>query len=366
MKKMIKLILVVFGFLLIIMAIFFIAAMLSGKGEIEPFYDENGNILENSIAEKVFVDINGRENGMIIRGKNIDNPVVLFISGGPGVPEYWLNVSYEKQYPNRLEEEFTVCWWDYMGEGLSYDEDISPKDITIEKLAADAVEVTQYLQERFGQEKIYLMAHSGGTPLGLYLAQNNPEQFYCYFSMGQVVNEGNCRYEAGYYYLKDYFDETGNKRALRKLDKLIQEENGELTILNEEKIGMEWESLLLMAEAATFREMKSDAFGIFFPQMFSSCYTFSEKIDYWRGKMLLAKSPYAAYTVSLTDEQPAKIPIYFMSGYYDYTTPVSLVEELYENLEAPDKAFYLFENSAHSPLWEENDEVMEVMRKYVR
>ena len=32
MKKMIKLILVVFGFLLIIMAIFFIAAMLSGKG----------------------------------------------------------------------------------------------------------------------------------------------------------------------------------------------------------------------------------------------------------------------------------------------------------------------------------------------
>lgn len=65
--------------------------------------------MENSIAENTFIDVNGREKGLIIRGKNLDNPVLLFISGGPGVPEYWLNDAYAKEHPNKLEDEYTVC-----------------------------------------------------------------------------------------------------------------------------------------------------------------------------------------------------------------------------------------------------------------
>lgn len=48
------------------------------------------------------------------------------------------------------------------------------------------------------------------------------------------------------------------------------------------------------------------------------------------------------------------IPICLLSGYYDSTTPVTLVKELYEKIEAPEKAFYEFGDSVHSPLWEEN------------
>ena len=104
---------------------------------------------------------------------------------------------------------------------------------------------------------------------------------------------------------------------------------------------------------------------IFFPQIFSGCYTFTEKLHYWQGKALLSRSSYAEYGIGVDAPKPAQIPIYFISGYYDYTTPVTQARKLYEALEAPDKAFYEFADSAHSPLWEENDAVLEVMRKYV-
>lgn len=42
------------------------------------------------MAEKCFVEINGVKMGMIIKSKNISNPVLLFVHGGPGMLEYFL------------------------------------------------------------------------------------------------------------------------------------------------------------------------------------------------------------------------------------------------------------------------------------
>ena len=158
---------------------------ITGTGTIEPFLDDNGQILEGSIAEKTYLDVNGSRNGMIIRGKDTGNPVLLFISGGPGVPQYFLN----EYYDNKIEEYFTVCWWDYKGEGLSFSSSYTPEDITLSGLKDDAISVTEYLKDRFGKEKIYLMAHSGGTPLGIILAKENPEDYYAYFGMGHFDGE---------------------------------------------------------------------------------------------------------------------------------------------------------------------------------
>jgi len=61
----------------------------SYPGKPQPFLDANGKPLAGSVSEKIRVDINGLQQGMFIEGKNIDNPVLLFIHGGPGMPEYW-------------------------------------------------------------------------------------------------------------------------------------------------------------------------------------------------------------------------------------------------------------------------------------
>ena len=57
------------------------------------------------------------------------------------------------------------------------------------------------------------------------------------------------------------------------------------------------------------------------------------------------------------------VPVYFISGEYDYNCPWVLVQEYYEKLNAPDKDFLLVENAAHSPLWENPEAVVEYMVK---
>ena len=55
---------------------------------------DKGNQLEGSISEKIKIDINGAQNGLFINGKNLDNPVLLFVSSGPGTDDYFLNEKY--------------------------------------------------------------------------------------------------------------------------------------------------------------------------------------------------------------------------------------------------------------------------------
>ncbi len=47
------------------------------------------------------------------------------------------------------------------------------------------------------------------------------------------------------------------------------------------------------------------------------------------------------------------LPVYFFHGIYDYTASYTEAKSYFEQLKAPLKGFYTFEQSAHSPLFEE-------------
>ena len=68
------------------------------------FVDENGKPLPGSISEKIFVNINGVQQGMIIKSIDLTHPVLLYIHGG--MPDYFLT----QKYPTGLEDYFTVVW----------------------------------------------------------------------------------------------------------------------------------------------------------------------------------------------------------------------------------------------------------------
>ena len=48
-----------------------------------------------------------------------------------------------------------------------------------------------------------------------------------------------------------------------------------------------------------------------------------------------------------------QIPVYMMQGTSDYETSYAIAKEYFDSLKAPLKKFYSFENSAHSPIFEE-------------
>jgi pimeloyl-ACP methyl ester carboxylesterase len=57
--------------------------------------------------------------------------------------------------------------------------------------------------------------------------------------------------------------------------------------------------------------------------------------------------------------------VYFLGGKYDYTCCYSLQKEYYERIQAPLKGFYTFENSAHSPMYEEPELAMRIFEQDV-
>ena len=57
------------------------------------------------------------------------------------------------------------------------------------------------------------------------------------------------------------------------------------------------------------------------------------------------------------------IPVFFISGEYDYNCPWELVQEYCDVIDAPQKGFYKITGAAHSPLWENPGETYEAMKQ---
>lgn len=326
-------------------------------GKTEPFLDENGNLLAGSISEKIRVSINGVEQGMFIKSKDINNPVLLFVHGGPGMPEYWLT----QRYPTSLEDHFTVVWWEQRGAGLSYSPNIPAETMTAEQFISDALEVTNYLRNRFGKEKIYLMGHSWGSYIGIQAAAQAPELYYAYIGVGQVSHQIESE-QLAYEYALEYYRQSGDTNMVKKLEAAPPTTAVPLPA-NYDALR---DAYMHGAGIGTTRDMNSVITGIFLPSWHFREYTLSEKVNLWRGKFISRSPRFGLWDkVQITDlarqVTELEIPVYFLHGKYDYTCAYPLAEEYFEKLKAPIKGFYIFEQSAHSPMFEEPEKTIQIM-----
>lgn len=324
-------------------------------GKPEPFLDENGKPLAGSISERVFINVNGVQQGMFIKSKDVKNPVLLYLHGG--MPDYFLT----RKYPTGLENYFTVVWWEQRGSGLSYNAGTSSEKITLEQMVSDTLEVTNYLRERFQQEKIYLMGHSGGTFIGIQAAARAPELYYAYIGVAQTSNQLLSE-KIAYDYMLQQFKENGDKAMVRKLEKApVTMENGTppayrlLRDVAMHSLGI-----------GTTHDMNSVVTGIFLPSWMSPDYKLMEKVNMWRGKSRSGISSMwgEMITTDLAQKVPElEIPVYFLEGVFDYTCSYTLAKDYFMKLHAPIKGFYIFEQSAHSPIFEEPEKVQKIVRE---
>lgn len=345
--------------MLAVAALFALSILINSPGEPEEFLNGDGTRMENSIAEKTFVEINGVRQGMFIRGKSLDNPVLLFVHGGPCFPEYFLFDRYE----TGLEELFTVCYWEQRGGGLSYTKGMDPNSVTMDQLKQDTIAVTDYLRDRFGQEKIYLMAHSGGTFFAIQAAAESPERYSAYIGIAQIADQAESERRA-YAYIKQRSEETGDRKTLRQLAAYPVLEQAEA--VKPFFQSMVRDQSMHALGVGTMKSMRSVMKDVFLPVLLCKAYTVQEKINYWASKFTFIRQTSLHDEVLATDltqkVQSLEIPVYFFSGAYDMTANVDLSREFLESLQAPMKGFYTFPNSAHSPLFEEPEWMIEIMK----
>jgi pimeloyl-ACP methyl ester carboxylesterase len=357
MRRVIGIVLMIPAGLLVCVFILAGALLACSPGKPEPFLDANGRPLSGSISEKVFVNINGVEQGMFIMSKDAAHPVLLYLHGG--MPDYFLT----QKYPTGLEDYFTVVWWEQRGSGISYSTDIPPETMTVEQLTSDTLAVTNYLRSRFGQERIYLMGHSGGTFIGIQAAARAPELYYAYIGVAQMSYQLKSE-RLAYEHMLQQFQDNGNLEMVRRL------EAAPVTMTD----GTPDAYLVLRDKAmhslgiGTTHDMRSVITGIFLPSLTFRGYTLPEKVNMWRGKSQSGVSPMwdEMIATDLTVKVPElEIPVYLFSGIYDYTCSYTLARDYLEKLQAPMKGFYTFEHSAHSPLFEEPERLQRILREDV-
>ena len=333
--------------------------LIQSPRKVNPLMDKNGNVMEGSISEKVYVKINGVKMGMIIKSENASNPVLIFVHGGPGMPEYPLT----ETYPTGLEKYFTVVWWNQRGAGFSYSSDISAKTMTTEQFVSDTIEVTNYLRKRFGQEKIYLMGHSWGSYIAIQAAAKSSELYHAYIGVGQISNQMESE-KIAYEYMLKYYKVKGDEKTVKKLQAIPIETMDYLP----DTYNKIRDNVMHRAGIGTTHKMKSVVTGIFMPVMKNREYTLREKINIWRGKAFSNSTVLKEelYRTDLSNKiTKLDIPIYFFSGIYDYTVNYSMSEAYLKKLGAPAKGFYLFKESAHSPIFEEYEKVLQIIQQDV-
>ena len=263
------------------------------------------------------------------------------------MPDYCLG----EQYPTGLEDLFTVVWWDQRGAGLSYDPDIPASTMTVEQFIADTLAVTDYLRERFDQDKIYLLGHSWGSFVGIQVAARAPERYHAYLGMAQMAHQLRSE-QLAYDFLVAAYKDRGDLGMVRALEKAPVSMTG----------GTPPAYLRVRDRAmhrlgvGTTHDMRSVITGIFLPSWRSPEYTLKEKLDLWRGRAFSRRFGLweQIIGVDLTRVVPTlELPVYFFHGAYDFTCSYRLAEAYFRTLRAPVKGFYRFDGSAHSPILEE-------------
>lgn len=246
---------------------------------------------------------------------------------------------------------------------MSYSAQIPPETLTLEQMIADTMAVTNYLRERFGQEKIFLMGHSGGTFIGIQAAARAPELYHAYIGVAQMANQRRSEVEA-YEYMLAQFKANGNSEMVKKLEAApVTLEGG----IPEAYLRVRDQAMHSLG-VGTMREMDSVVTGIFFPSLMSRAYTVPEKLRFWRAKANAGVSILWEDSIStdLSEKVPTlKLPVYFMEGVYDYTCTYAQAKAYFDRLDAPVKGFYTFEDSAHSPMFEEPEKMLEILREDV-
>jgi pimeloyl-ACP methyl ester carboxylesterase len=329
------------------------AVYVNSSRQPKPFLDNGGKPLAGSISEKVFMEINGVKQGLFIKGRSLSNPVLLYLHGG--MPDFFLT----QDYPTGLEDHFTVVWWEQRGTGISYAGNIGPKALDSRQLIEDTKTLSRYLGRRFDREKVYLMGHSGGTFIGLQAAAEAPELYHAYIGVAQMVDQRASEKEA-YDYMLQYFERLGDKGMARRLRQAPVPRRGDLP---KAYLALR-DKAMHRSGVGTMHHMRSVFRGLFIPSLFFREYSFADKVKLWRAKASSGLSAISSEILATDLSQRItrlEVPFYVFHGSMDYTVSYALSKAYFAQVQPPVKCFYTFARSAHCPLSEEPQKMVQII-----
>lgn len=324
-------------------------ALLAGVGLVAGAFVVRGAIqragrakayLAEGVDEKTWITLGGIDQWVTIRGRNPENPILIFLHGGPG---FAMGPFLHTAFPH-WEEYFTVVNWDQRGAGRTFGRNGKKGSgpLTIGRMVVDGIELVQRLKEQFPGRPVVLMGWSWGSLLGIEMVRARPDLFAAYVGVGQVVDM--VRGEAmSYFGAIDKLRAKGDERGAATLEGIGPPPYADLKGLSKQRRLLI--STMPKAEQKMYR-------SIFTALLLGPDSRLKDVPDYFGG---------VGYSIDQLWSQMAgwrladgglefDLPMVFIEGELDLQVPTALVTEIVPKLKAPAKELVIVEEAAHGAL----------------
>jgi pimeloyl-ACP methyl ester carboxylesterase len=335
------------------LAVLAFAAALARPASTEPILDADGAPVPGSVAELATIPIGGHDQVVMLRGRDVDAPVMLFLEGGPGGTA----IGAMRQAGQDLEQDFVVATWDQRGTGKSIAAREPVETLTLDQMVADTIEVADYLRDRFDEQRIYLVGSSWGTTLGVLTAQARPDLFHAYVGLGQMVDQQETD-KLMYAQSLDYAQRVGDQALATTLQRLgpppYQDMLAYPIALSSNpqwldyprgadyEPGAEYPASLFVPEYTLTEQVRAmgaiiDTFAVLYPQL--------QEVDF------------------RVDVPELAVPVFVVEGAYEAPGRSALALDWFQALDAPVTRLVTWENSGHTPHLDEPGRFHEFMRE---
>lgn len=298
----------------------------------------------------MYVDINGTKQWISIYGQDKDNPVLLYLHGGPGSS----TSLYDYAFTRKWSDVYTVVTWDQRNCGKSYSSEQNDTTLTYDLMMSDGVEMTKYLLDYLGKDKITLLGHSWGTYFGSNLVLEYPEYYECYIGTGQLVdfyqNEIAFKEEV----LKWVENDEEDKQLAEKLivgDFTVEYFAARNTLM--ERYGYD-----MMVEGTDYNIIAAVIFNPYYS--LGDIYN-NITSDYNVYSEFLGSKEFEKF--SLLGKTDYEVPFYNINGDRDYQTNFSLAQKYFDEINAPYKQMFIMKDTTHGLLESKSEEFSDILHK---
>ena len=304
------------------------------------------------------ININNSNQWVLIRGKNIDAPLLIHVQAGPGLP--MISEANEMEKHLHLEDKFLVAYWDQRGCGKSFSKNISAETINLTQMADDIIACTKYLLKKYNKSNAVIIGYSIGATTSLMAAAKEDNIFSAIFAAGIDLDIPYAnQYALDFAMVKAVA--RNNKKLILKINELksqpivetkrFQQRAEILTNLGGIKAGSSYNKLLL----STVKNI-----------LFSRYYGIGGLIKTMKGMAFCQNAliPELNNFNLFRSVTKVSVPVHFIQGALDGIAAPVKGKEYYEQLQAVNKTYTVFENSAHMPQIEESEKFSNLILSY--
>ncbi|MGR3809044.1 alpha/beta fold hydrolase [Jiulongibacter sp. NS-SX5] len=317
-------------------------------------------------AETIYVSYDDAQMPVYLQGNREAKKVVVLIHGGPGGNGLEYSIG---NYATDLEENLLMAYWDQRGQGMSQGK-YGEEKITVGQMAEDLEAVVRTLKKHLGEDfEVYLLGHSWGGMLGtkymvdpakaalvngwieasgahdIPFLNKSAVNLFKKVSTEQIAAENSIEeWQA----IKDWVEGIDPNN-------ITEEQGGEIN-----QKGFEVESYLVDAGLI---QSPSFAEGTFAKVVASPInWARSTVTGLYTSNVLTPEIE----STSLSDQlYKIEKPCLFLYGKYDFVVPPDLGEDAFDKVSSNDKKLVIFENSGHSPMYNEEQKFVQEVLSFV-